>query len=177
MNILSNHKAILTLIYSPLSFASLYQVHTVKCEDKGHWSEPMRRCKSRLAGVCPVPVPPPGVIITCEDHFPGGICKVQCKDSFHDVVEEVGCYYGYVQHETSVFPRFFCRSKLTALNVAVRICFPRVALLDSRSRLSRGGRFLASPLIALLESGLSGPPCILTRVKRLRSSCPTSIHI
>lgn len=78
----------------------------MKCEDKGHWSEPMRRCKSRLAGVCPVPVPPPGVIITCEDHFPGGICKVQCKDSFHDVVEEVGCYYGYTQNETSVFPRF-----------------------------------------------------------------------
>lgn len=92
----------------------------MKCEDKGRWSEPMRRCKSRLAGACPVPVPPSGVIITCEDHFPGGICKVQCKDSFHDVVEEVGCYYGYTRHETSVFSRFFSRSKLIALNFVVR---------------------------------------------------------
>ena len=89
----------------------------------------MRRCKSRLAGACPVPVPPLGVIITCEDHFPGGICKVQCKDSFHDVVEEVGCYYGYTQHETSVFPRLCCRSKLTALNVCGKGLFPARRLI------------------------------------------------
>lgn len=63
------------------------EVHTVKCEENGKWSEPMKRCKSPTAGLCPVPIPPHGVILTCEDHYLGGICKVRCKNSFYDVVE------------------------------------------------------------------------------------------
>lgn len=62
------------------------EVHTVKCEEDGHWSEPMKRCKSPSAGVCSAPKAPTGVLLTCEDHYPGGICKAKCKDFGFDVV-------------------------------------------------------------------------------------------
>ena len=54
----------------------------------------MKRCKSPEAGLCSKPVAPAGVILTCEDHFPGGTCKAKCKNAGFDVVEAVsvnGC--------------------------------------------------------------------------------------
>ncbi|XP_044175227.1 pappalysin-1-like [Acropora millepora] len=61
-------------------------VHTVKCEENGQWSEPMKRCKSPLVGLCSVPKVPPGIVATCEDHYPGGICKAKCKEIGSDVI-------------------------------------------------------------------------------------------
>lgn len=49
----------------------------------------MKRCKSPAAGVCSAPITPAGVVLTCEDHYPGGICKAKCKHPGLDVVEAV----------------------------------------------------------------------------------------
>ena len=49
----------------------------------------MKRCMSPAAGLCSAPEPPAGLVITCEDHYPGGICKAKCKYPGFDVVESV----------------------------------------------------------------------------------------
>ena len=49
----------------------------------------MKRCKSPEVGLCSVPKVPPGIVATCEDHYPGGVCKAKCKDSGSDVIVAV----------------------------------------------------------------------------------------
>ena len=49
----------------------------------------MKRCKSPLVGLCSVPKVPPGIVATCEDHYPGGICKAKCKEIGSDVIVAV----------------------------------------------------------------------------------------
>lgn len=61
------------------------EVHQVKCEESGKWSEPLKRCIT--AGQCSKPEAPPGVLFVCGDYFPGETCKTRCKASTDDVVE------------------------------------------------------------------------------------------
>lgn len=68
----------------------------------------MKRCKSPSAGLCAKPVvKEPGVILTCEDHYPGGICKAKCKNGAYDVVEAVSDLFHFITRRLAYvrFPR------------------------------------------------------------------------
>ena len=76
-----------------------FQVHEIKCEEDGMWSQPFKRCKSPMVGQCPKPLGSHAVLLVCEDYYPGGVCKAECKSEKYHFFEEVS----YIQHPNRLY--------------------------------------------------------------------------